>query len=298
MRTSFLETLLAVHRFGSFTQAARSRNMTLSALSMQMKTLEEDLQAQLFDRSFRPPKLTPLGEKVADEARLVIEAEARLRSHCSGEALNGRFHLGFVTSLAARALPDFLAAAGEAAPNARFSFETGLSETLCQGVRAGRLDAALVTDIPEATTGLVSDRLFDEEMVLVVPMAQHSLGLEQMAARLPFFHFQAETGIGRLIAQFLAQIALERGQTVSLDNIEAIVACVRRGLGFSLLPLGEVERYGQGAVHRMSCPPRPLFRTIALVTRPDPLSEIWRGALARLAGESLGAQPWVRGVAP
>ncbi|MEM9783416.1 MAG: LysR family transcriptional regulator [Pseudomonadota bacterium] len=289
MRTAFLESLLAVHRFGSFSTAAQSRNMTLSALSMQMKALEEDLGVALFDRTFRPPKLTPIGETIAAEAREVVRAEARLRSHCaSDEALTGHFHIGFVNSVAARALSAFLKHAVAAAPSARFSFETGLSEVLCEAVRTGRLDAAVVTEIAEATAGLASHPLFEEEMVLIVPRDFAGHEHSALGAQLPFFHFMPQSGIGRLIARFLDRLKAAPRQTIYLDNIEAITNCVGNGLGYSILPKGEVERYGAARVEAFSCAPQPFFRTISLVTRTDPLSSIWRDPMLAVARSSLG----------
>ncbi|MEL6197869.1 MAG: LysR family transcriptional regulator, partial [Pseudomonadota bacterium] len=288
MQLTFLETLLAVHRFGSFSTAAQSRNMTLSALSMQMKALEEDLGVRLFDRQFRPPKLTPIGEKIAREAQAVVQAQARLRSHCAvGDALNGQFHVGFVNSVAARSLSAFLRHAKTRAPAAQFSFETGLSEVVCEGVRMGRLDAAIATDIAEATAGLITHALFQEEMVLIMPRSDGASEHDVLGSALPFFHFMPKSGIGRLIAQFLEQRDARPRKTVVLDNIEAITTCVGDGLGYSILPKQEVDRYGQGRIRSVSWSPRPFFRTISLVTRADPLSDIWRDPLRALAQASV-----------
>ena len=289
MQTTYLETLLSIRRFGSFSAAAKARNMTLSALSMQMKTLEQELGVALFDRSFRPPRLTPTGERIAEDARQVVEAATRLKSHCSEpDALNGRFQIGFVTSIAARALAQFLKAAQTRAPDAQFSFETGLSENLCQGVRAGRLDAAIATEIAEATTGLISHPILQEEMVLVTPNAHAALAQQELATRLPFFHFMPNSGIGRLIAQVSSTLDAAPRQSIYLDNIESIVSCVSAGLGYSLLPREEVRRYGQGQVQGVSCQPEPFFRTLSMITRADPLSEIWRGPLLEVVKAGLG----------
>ena len=211
--------------------------MTLSALSMQMKTLEDDLNVALFDRTFRPPKLTPIGKKIVHDAKQVIEAEAKLRSHCStSNELSGQFHIGFVASLAAHSLSEFLRLATLQAPQACFSFETGLSEILCEAVRSGRLDAAIVTEINEATADLESDPLFSEEMVIVTPNSQEKLDYKSLAENMSFFHFLPNSGIGRLIARFCNDLEAQPNHSIYLDNIEAIVNCVSDGLGFSLLP--------------------------------------------------------------
>ena len=75
MQTHLLKTLLKISQVQSFALAAEHLNMTLSAVSMQMKSLEEQLDASLFDRKFRPPKLTPLGLAVAEKAQAVVDED-------------------------------------------------------------------------------------------------------------------------------------------------------------------------------------------------------------------------------
>ena len=83
--------------------------MTLSALSMQMKTLESQLGVALFDRAFRPPQLTPLGRQIAQQAGKVVAAQIELQHiAASPEPLSGHFRLGFIPSASVRLLPGFL----------------------------------------------------------------------------------------------------------------------------------------------------------------------------------------------
>ena len=99
MQTRSLETLIRIAQVQSFSQAAELQHMTLSALSMQMKALEAELGVALFDRSFRPPKLTPLGHQVAQQARVVVGQAEALQNLClSKDRLVGRFRLGFIQS--------------------------------------------------------------------------------------------------------------------------------------------------------------------------------------------------------
>lgn len=99
MRTRLLETLVCIYRVQSFTRAAALQNMTLSALSMQMRTLEAELNAALFDRGFRPPQLTAVGRQIAVQAEELLKEEARIRSLCgSDNQLTGLYRLGFTQS--------------------------------------------------------------------------------------------------------------------------------------------------------------------------------------------------------
>lgn len=288
MQLNALETLLMVSRVGSFSRAAELRNMTLSALSMQMKSLEDELGTSLFDRAFRPPKLTPIGELVAIDALQVVEAEAALRSRCTqSDRLVGTIQMGFVPSTAVRMLPNFLKRVTNVAPDANIFFVSGLSETLCVKVRRGQLDAALVTEVPDATHDLLCAPLVQEEMVLVAPSAARNMNLTELSRSLPFIHFRPHSGIGKLIAQYCMEMQLEMENVIVLDSIEASVNCVRRNLGYSLLPKPDVQNYGDDNIYYFSCSPRPIYRQLSLVTRDDVLSQLWQPHLSEILHQSL-----------
>lgn len=75
MQTRSLKSLVQISQVGSFAKAAEQLNMTLSALSMQIKSLELELGVNLFDRSVRPPRLTPIGRSILDEAIPLLRSE-------------------------------------------------------------------------------------------------------------------------------------------------------------------------------------------------------------------------------
>lgn len=288
MQISSLDTLVAVAQHNSFSRTADIRNMTLSAVSMQMKSLEEELGAELFDRRFRPPKLTPLGKRVAQDARTIVEAYALLRSRClSTSELTGAYRIGFVPSASARILPRLLRVAAEHAPKAAFRATTALSETLCDQVRNGQLDAAVVTEIDDATVELACETLRQEEMVVAVPSSCAISGFADLDASLPFLQFAPTSGIGKLIARYRDRMHLTSKNVIVLDSIEAIVQCVRNGIGFALLPRPDVARYGGDQVQILPCRPQPLFRNLSLVTRDDALAAMWRPELKLLLEASL-----------
>lgn len=287
MQINALETLVMIRRVGSFSRVAQLRNMTLPAVSMQMKALEAELDVALFDRAFRPPKLTPLGERIAEDARAVVEAQAVLRSRCAdtGE-LTGTLRLGMVPSMSVRLLPHFLHHVAQSAPQARFDLASGLSEALCEQVRNGQLDAAVVTEIADETRGLDCHQLAREEMVVLAPLDTDATEPHALAASLPFLHFMPRTGIGRLIDRYCRHMQLQSDHVIVLDNIETIVTCVRLGQGYSLLPAPDVDRYGGTEVRVLCCAPERLFRQISLVSRRDVLSRIWQPQLGALLAAS------------
>ncbi len=290
-----LRTLVAISELGSLSRAAEALGLTLSAVSMQMKALEAELGRALFDRTTRPPRLTPIGRRVAEAAREVVRSEDRLRALSAADGLAGDWRIGFILTASVRILPGFLLRAREAAPAARFAVETGLSEALARAVGHGRLDAAVITRAGPAADALTLTHLATEELVYAMPADAADWPLEDCAARLPFFQFAPETGIGRLVARHLRDTGLEPADTIPMDGIESILECVGRGLGFTALPKPDVARYGAARV--ASCPMRApaLTRDVVLATLPGGPAEAERTRLAALATGAVSANGSVAG---
>ncbi|WP_299208747.1 LysR family transcriptional regulator [uncultured Tateyamaria sp.] len=267
MQTRALRSLVKISTVGSFAKAADQLNMTLPALSMQMKALESELAVELFDRSVRPPRLTPIGRSVVHEAAALLQTEDSLIELCRpSDSLVGRFRLGFITTAAVRLLPGFLDNAQKNAPHATFEFETGLSRTLQNRVLAGQIDAAVLTDADGLPNELLATVIREEPFVFAAHSTLMADGMRGLLAKHPFFHFMPDTGIGKLIANEMARHDRQTAaNTVVLDNLEAIMECVTNGLGFTLLPEPDVDRYRTGSVQKIPLP-KPLRRVLVLAT--------------------------------
>ena len=271
MQTRSLRTLTTIARIGSFAATAEQLNMTLSAVSMQMKTLERDLDVALFDRSFRPPKLTPQGRAIAGRAERLLSAEDDLLQLCSpGNQLVGRFRIGFIATASVRLLPGFLRQAGIRAPRALFDLETGLSEALEEKVLGGQLDAAVVTASGKPDPQLNYLNLRTEPLVYALPSTAGEKSLEDLVTEMPFLHFAPGTGIGKLIAAYMVgPDGLHPQKTIVLDGVEAILECVKSGLGLTLLPAPDIERYADERVTIRQPEGSKPTRRIVLATLKD-----------------------------
>ena len=274
MQTRSLRTLVRVSKIGSFARAAEQLNMTLSALSMQMKALESELGVDLFDRSVRPPRLTPMGRAIVEKAIPLLEREDSLLNVCRPtDTLVGHFRIGFVTTAAVRLLPGFLKGAKRHAPDATFSFETGLSRALQDKVVSGQLDAAVVTDADGVPDTLAEMPLSEEPFVFAAHQDLLAGGLPGLLARHPFLHFMPDTGIGKLIAAEMSRHPRDKGaETIVLDNLEAIMECVATGLGFTLLPEPDVERYRTKDVVAVHAPKSFRRKLVLVVMRNSTLA--------------------------
>lgn len=288
MNIRALETLVQILTVESFSEVAEMRNMTLSAVSMQMKSLEHELDVELFDRQCRPPRLTPLGRKIAQQAQLILGERDSLTKMCqNSQELRGVYLLGFIQTASVRVLPKFLLIATQRAPNAAFQFTSGLSEDLSTQVAEGKLDAAVVTQVAEQAEGLNIQTLVEEELVIAVPQAYRHCDLASLQQQLKFIRFRPTTGIGRLVSSAIKDRENPPTNQLILNSIEGTLECVKLGLGFTVLPKPDVSRYRDERIATIASSGLFPNRHLALVTRSDRQTEHWRAYLFNLLREAI-----------
>lgn len=283
MNMQSLHTLVRVAERGSFTAVAAGSNMTLSAVSAQMKGLERELGVALFDRRMRPPRLTPMGRAVTEHARrLLAERDALVATCAEPGVLAGHYWLGLIQSAYVRLLPRFIALAAREAPAARFAFALGTSRDLAERVESGALDAAVLT-ARGAFTGLDVHLLREEPMAFAVPLGDAPLSdappgdgpipMADIHARRTFFHFMPSTGIGALVAEHLRRENIVPARVVVLDSLEAAVACTAQGAGYTLLPVSDLDRYGAERIAQVPVASSQMVRRLACIAPPGPAGE-------------------------
>ena len=111
-----LRTFIAIVETGSFTKAAEVVHKTQSAVSMQMKRLEERLGKPIFARDGRASKLTEDGERLLDYARRIIKLNVEALAAFDDAELTGRVRLGLPDDYADRYLPEIMARFSRAYP--------------------------------------------------------------------------------------------------------------------------------------------------------------------------------------
>jgi len=205
MNLQSYQTLIAIAEQESFSQAAKRLNMTLSAVSMQMKALERDLGVEIFDRSVRPPSLTPMGRGLAEASRRVIDEQKKLvdLTRRQDTVLQGEYRVGFIATASVRLLPHFLVKSAKQVPHVKFTVTTGLSENLQRRVAERQLDAAIVTRSDVDLSSLNYTNLRTEDLVYALPSDLEGQKIKQCFEQRPFILFTPNSGIGRLVSNHL-----------------------------------------------------------------------------------------------
>src|SRR6266571_2228698 len=140
-----LEYLVAVADHRHFRKAAESCHVSQPALRAQIRKTEDFLGVQLFERSNRNVVITPVGERVARQARVVLEEAQKIAAlvHRESEPLSGSLRLGAITTLGPYLMPHLLGALRERFPKLELLLKEGLTDPLVGDLRTGALDAVL-----------------------------------------------------------------------------------------------------------------------------------------------------------
>jgi len=147
-----LRTFLAIVETGSFTRAAEIVHKTQSAVSMQMKRLEERLERPIFARDGRASKLTEDGDRLLDYARRIVKLTVEALAAFSDFALTGRVRLGVPDDYADRYLPEIMARFSRAYPGVELSVICEPSLELVERIAENELDLAIITDCESAAS--------------------------------------------------------------------------------------------------------------------------------------------------
>ncbi len=232
-----LRTLLAIAETGSFAAASRLVRRTQSAVTIQMKALEDQFGIVLFDRSRRPPTLTASGRAFLERAVEAVEAYDRLRQVGTDAMVEGHLRLGVVPSVITGIMPNALVILRTRYPALHIELLMGLSKDLVGRVDRGALDAAIVSQFKRSKSGMTWSPFAEEPLVLIAPLDAPGRRAEDLIAAYPFIRYSRQTWVGEVIDAFIKRKRLKVRETMVLDTLEAVTTMVRNGLGVSVVPL-------------------------------------------------------------
>lgn len=166
-----LEYIVAIADQGQFGRAASACHVSQSTLSIQVKKLEEFLGAPIFERDNRRVLTTPVGQRIIERARVILQEirEIRALAGASHDPLAGEVRLGVIPTLAAYLLPRIVPALTAALPRLRILLVEEKTPVLLDALVKGEMDAAILA-LPTPGSEVFSSRvLFEDEFFLAVP---------------------------------------------------------------------------------------------------------------------------------
>ncbi|MEL6573187.1 MAG: LysR family transcriptional regulator [Pseudomonadota bacterium] len=267
-----LRTLIAVQRHGSFRAAAEAEHLTASAVSHQMKNLEDAWGLVLFDRSLKSPVLTQTGLTLVGEATKLVSDYDNLAAKVSeGEELFGELILGAVPTTLTGLVPLGLSRLKVLHPGLRVRIVPGLSNQLLLQLERQQINAAIISRPEVLPPSLVFSEIMSEELVLLVSEGAADLPPNDLLGTLPFIRFTRDAVVGRQIEAWLQQRGIEVSDAMELEGLEAISSMVAAGLGVSIVPQSRFTESEHLRLKRISLEedgPRRVIGLVSQASRP------------------------------
>lgn len=223
-----LKSFIAIAEAGSFSHAAHAVGRTQSAVSLQIKKMEESLGCLLFERTSRNVKLTEQGELFLGYAKRITELQWEMYSRLKEPDIEGEIRLGTPEDFATHYLPEVLATFRKYHPRVQLNVSCDLTLNLLEGFNRGEFDVVLVKRDPKTSKSGI--KVWKEPLVWV-------------AAN----HYEIEHPLSLVLSpqpciyRARALAALDKAQkpwriSYTSPSLAGTVAAVRAGLGITALP--------------------------------------------------------------
>jgi len=272
---------------GSFTQAAERAGLTQSAITRQIRGVEDRLGVALFERTTRHVCLTRAGQLLLQRSKAILGATNDLLNEVQqtfGKA-PPTLRIGVARSIGLAYLPGYFIGFQRKRPDVQLQVVNQTSRDILQSVDAGNLDAGLVCPPPRLPHSLRVTYCFKDEFVAIAPpYLELPPGVKSMTVSQLKRHLKGERWLlierggftGRRLNHWLRTQSWLVEPAMELDSFDFIANLVSLGLGVSLVPHRVLALYGhRRAVQRIVTRPR-FSRDLAVVVRrnrvtPEPL---------------------------
>jgi DNA-binding transcriptional LysR family regulator len=286
-----LRYALSVAKERSFTKAAKRLNISQSAVSEQVKLLEEEIGFELFRRTSGGIESTDRGstflyesERVMGDLLSLSDTARRLRG-----TLSDTLMIGMGSGMAQIFIPRMFADLRNELPGVRLDVLTAPTRTIFNELHEEKIDAGIAIEShpDRLPAGLVFDRLIDAEMALIThpkhPLARSKqpVDIGRLLAE-PFIMSELTVGYGQVVFSLFTDLGMRPNILAVVDNIETMKMIVQSGGGIAIVPRACAENeVALGLLNALSIAPA---RNVAfsLFRRREPLARRKEAALLRL----------------
>jgi len=267
---SLLKTLIAISEQGSFSTAANHVHVSHAAVGQQMKRLEDLLNATLFDRSNRTPKLNQLGKALIPKAKVVVLSYETLLDDLTGDAdLFGEFTLGAVPSAIRGLVPLSIKALMLIYPKLKVRVVPGLSVDLQTLIESGALDAAIVSEPTRVESNVNWQPFVKEELILLTSKEVVDDDPIRLMEQMPYIHHTRRGAVGKLVEDYLKRNRIKVHYSMEMESLESLTSMVSHNLGISIVPNACVPDPIFSELKKITLPSEPGCRVLGMLTRSD-----------------------------
>jgi DNA-binding transcriptional LysR family regulator len=238
---------------GSFSKAAVLNSITQSAVSQQIRALENKFQVTLVERGRRNFALTAEGNAFLQASREILEVYNNLdhRLHELRDVIAGELRLAAIYSIGLHELPPHLKAFREKFPDVELHVEYRRSQQVYSQVLAGEVDIGLVA-YPTKRNGLQIE-VFNEDKLVAICHPNHALSgrkkikLDDLNGE-KFIAFEPDLPTRKVIDRHFRDHGVQIEHAMEFDNIETVKRAVEIESGLSIVPCNTVRQEVESGV--------------------------------------------------
>jgi LysR family hydrogen peroxide-inducible transcriptional activator len=277
MTLNELKFIVALAKAHNFRKAAEACFVSQPALSLAVKKLEDELGVLLFERNRNDVTMTPIGERVIEQANRAIEEANRVKEIAKqgNNQLAGALRLGVIYSVGPYLLPEIIPILRKTAPEMPLIVEENITSNIETQLRNGIIDVAIIA-LPFDIPGIKTMPLYEEEFVVVVPSAHEWASRETIEASELADEKILLLNSGHCFSNQVLQACpklSEKGEILQGNSLDTIRNMVASNLGLTVLPASAtISRYEN-----------PLIKVIPF-KKPIPTRKIalaWRKSFGR-----------------
>lgn len=262
-----LKTFIAAAKTSSFSLAGSKLGLTQSAVSSQIKRLEEDLNCQLFDRTGKAVQLSARGHELLPITEEIVRLYGTMKG-LSQEAKSGRISLGAITTVQMGLLPEALRIFRQEYAGVDVNVIPGTSVQLLSLIDARELDmAVMIKPSLKLPKDLRWKTLLKENYVAIANSRLKPQSVKDLLTANPFIRYNRRSYGGQLVDRFLKRNRIDVNNVMELDEPAVILQMVRSGLGVSIIPYELVASQLQAAVRIYPLERFKLYREIGVLHR-------------------------------
>jgi LysR family transcriptional activator of glutamate synthase operon len=265
-----LEMFRTVAEMSSFTKAGEKLHVSHSAISRQVKLLEDELQVALFARANKRVFLTEPGKALLSHSTAIFDevtSAVRLVSQMSTK-ITDHLTLGTGTTMLNFFLPPVFEQFKIQYPSVAVHIKTGQWPVIIEDIRTGTVDLVIGSlPLPILGRELAVRPLYREELVVVAgknhPLSKKKEIQPQELNDYPLLAFLSYSATRQILEHAFQELKISPKVKVELENDDAMVYCVSKGMGVGFLPR---RRAMQEKLHYVRLAGTPIYRTVGLVS--------------------------------
>jgi DNA-binding transcriptional LysR family regulator len=231
-----LKTLVAIADYGTFGAAGEAVFLSQSAVSQQVRAIEEFLGVKIFDRTVRPPVLTASGAALLESARKIVNEYDSIKRQIAGDGLSGRLILGAIRASFKGVLPKALAILRRRYPQLQIQVHTAISTDLITKIGAGRFDAAIVPGGTKLKEDLFWLPYTNEPLMVLADIGAKGNTDAELLQSSPYIKYFNNSSVALMIDREIRRRNIHVHSRIDIDALEPIIRMVEYGLGVSVLP--------------------------------------------------------------